>query len=202
MKIGIIIAVLLLLAGGTFFFMNKKSTSPTIATTESAANDSNVFTSIQDALSKKVSLECTFSNEAGHQIKSYIKNGAVRSDVTGKTTQESGSTIIKDKKMYYWNSTMGFMMNLSEAEMQGQALPTTSQPQGSTSQQNPLETLEKYKNSCKPAVVSDNLFTPPTDVKFTDYSQMMKSIPTANPSGTMNQEDIQKMMEKYAPTGQ
>ena len=60
--------------------------------------------------------------------------------------------------------------------------------------------MEKYKDSCKPAVVSDSLFVPPIDIKFQDYSQMMKSVLSITPgqgSSEDYQKAAQKMMEQY-----
>ena len=61
--------------------------------------------------------------------------------------------------------------------------------------------LEKFKEHCKPAAVSDSLFIPPTDVKFTDYSSMMKqniqAIPSGGSGGAMTEEQIKQLQQKY-----
>lgn len=198
----VVLAVVILLLAGAFFMMKSKKTSETSTAEQPTKTESkNVFTSIKDALSKSVTLECTFTDEEGRKTKSYIKNGAVRSDVSGKTADESGSVIMKDKKMYYWNSKMAFMMtfdveNVKPSGTTTQQNTTTSTPNGA----NLLDTMEKYKNDCKPAIVADSLFTPPTNVKFTDYSELFKP-PSANPSGgAMNEQQVQDLLKKYAPT--
>ncbi len=200
---------LILIAGAGFFVLNSKQTTsnnpPTPSQPTPVPTNINNFSSIKDALTKSVSLECSFVDEQGKQTKSYIKNGAVRVDFTGKTSEQSGSTIMKDKKMYFWNTSQktGFMMELTDAQMKGEAIPTTTKSTGTPPQgQNTVETLEKYKDSCKPAVVSDSLFTPPADIKFTDYSQILKTPTgtTSSGSGSINQQQIQDLMQKYAPT--
>lgn len=206
-KTPIVIAVilLLLLLGGGYFFLTSKQTSPATTTNQptSGSADNNVFSSIKDALSKSVSLECNFTDEEGRQTKSFVKAGAVRADFTAKNPEESGSVIMKDKKMYFWNKKMGFMMDLSNAQNEAAKLPTGTQEQnkGFSNEDDVLATLEKYKQSCKPSVVADSLFTPPSDVNFTDYSKMMQppTGTTQNP-GTMNEQQIKDLMQKYGAT--
>lgn len=188
---GVVAAVILIAIGGFLLMGQKKITSSvTQNPVPTKQEDKTLFTSIKDALSKSLSLECGFKDEAGRETKSYIKNGAVRADMMGSRPEETGSVIIKDKKMYYWTGQTGFMAEILDVT----PAVTGAQPntkQGVTEEQNIMESLEKYKNDCKTAIVADALFTPPTNVKFQDYSQMMKKIP--NPSGT-------NMMPSGVPT--
>lgn len=164
----IIGVIVLVFAGFAFYFMSsKKNATGPLGSTK----DGNVFTSIKDALSKSVSLECTFSDESGRKTTSYIKNGAIRADIVSSVADESGSVIVKDNKTYFWNNKGGFVMTVSDKD-------TTSDTAGGNPAQsqgdNLMQDLEQYKDSCKPSVVSDSLFTPPSDVKFTDLSEMLK----------------------------
>ena len=159
-----VIAVLVL--GAAFYFMSSKKST----TGPSGSNSGgNVFTSIKDALSKSVSLECTFSDESGRKTTSYIKNGAIRADIVSTVADESGSVIVKDNKTYFWNNKGGFVMTV-EPDKTNSAGGNPAQSQGDSL----MKDLEQYKDSCKPSVVSDSLFTPPSDVKFTDFSEMLK----------------------------
>ena len=151
--------VLAILGGGAWYFFGKKSTQ------------TNVVTSIKDSLSKSVSLECDYTDEQGRKTKSYIKNGAIRSDFTSEDVQESGSVILNDKKLYVWtNKKQGFVSEIPEAAT---TTEEAVKDQGLSQRDGLMADLEKYKQQCKPAVVSDSLFTPPADVEFTDYSQLM-----------------------------
>jgi hypothetical protein len=187
----LVVVVVLALAGGGFYFLQMQKSNP--------AAGGNAVTSIKDALSQSVSLECTYTDEQGRTAKTYLKNGAIRSDYTGKSMEESGSMIVKDKKMYTWNNQkQGFMMEIPD-------VTGTPEQTGEMGKQDPVAELEKYKQSCKPAVVSDSLFTPPADVTFTDYSQMMQQAPQAPGAagGEMTpeqQQQYQQYMEQYAPT--
>lgn len=195
----VIIVVVLLLLGVGGFLLTQKSSNPAL-NSNSNNTGSNPFTSIQDALSKSLSLECTFTDDKGRQTKTYIKAGAVRTDFTGATPEESGSMVLKDKKMYSWsNGTKeGFMMEVPDVKITPSQTTTTT----SDKTANPADALamiEKYKDSCKPGTVSDSLFTPPSDIKFTDYSSMMKDLQkTIQPTGgAVNEESLKNLMEKY-----
>ena len=155
--------------------LSKKGTPDTSSPSTSGGN---VFTSIKDALSKSLSLECTFTDESGQQTKSYIKNGAVRADMTAKDPKESGSVIVKGKTMHFWNGKTGFTMQIPE-ETSAPAQPGAKESTPESA--NIMQTMEKYKDSCKPAVVADSLFTPPADVQFQDFSKMMQQLPTGSP---------------------
>ncbi len=182
---GVLVAILLLIIGvGVYYkFAPKNNVSLEKASSKSSRN---VISSIQDALSKSISLECHFTDDQ-RQVVSYIKNGAIRADITSPDPQQTGSVIVKDKMVYFWNSTMGMKMTLPELS------PTEAKQEGTPTNDpnaNVIAMLEKYKDSCKPAVVADTLFTVPTTVKFQDMSAM------AHPTG-MTQEQMQQMMQQY-----
>jgi hypothetical protein len=215
-----VILVLLLLGGAGYFLMGKNMTKPasTSNTMEPKASPTTagMFSSIKDALSKSISLQCDYSDETGRKTLAYIKAGTIRTDISGgKTAQENGSIIIKDKKMYFWSGKKGYTFEFDMTKMMQNApkvspsekTPSTPGQSGS----NMMQDLEKFKQYCKPAVVDDKLFVVPTDVTFTDMSKMIPSgAMMPKPSGTaaptgMTQEQIQEMMKKYQqqpPSGQ
>lgn len=165
------------------------------------AQQGNVFTSIKDALSKSVTLECNYTDDQGRVSKTFIKNGAIRSDYIGKTEDESGSVIVSGKKMYMWTPKKeGFTFEIPDVTPEPNVSPaagTGTSGQGLSQKEDLMSNLEKYKQDCKPGVVSDSLFTPPTDVKFTDYSQMMQQVPSMGAGAGANQQQIQQYMQKY-----
>lgn len=194
-----IVIVLILFGLGGFMLLAKNRTAPATssANTVVSPTSANVFSSIKDALSRSISLQCSFTDETGRKIESSIKNGAVRSDITSKIAAESGSVIVKDKKIYFWNSKGGFIMEMPEISVTPK--PGTSGAQAAQGQE-VIASLEKYKEFCKPAVVADSLFIPPSDVKFQDVSSVIKN---AAPSGgvnvpSVNPTDYQQMINKYS----
>jgi hypothetical protein len=176
-----IVVVLVLGAGAAFFFQNQN---------KSGVN--NAVTSIKDSLSKAVSMECAYTNSAVGESKTYIKNGAIRSDYAGQKADQGGSVILTDKKIYMWQGKEGIVMDIPETT------GTPEQAQGQAQKKDFMADLEKYKDSCKPAVVSDSLFTPPSDVVFQDYSKMMQQNQTPPVGAGMTEEQTKQYMEQYA----
>lgn len=210
----VVVVILLLLAGGGYYFMNQNTMKPASDSTTMAPKVSptsaNMFSSIQDALSKSLSLQCSFTDDqTGAKTTAYIKAGAIRGDITGGGNENS-SFIMKDKMMYFWNGKQGMKMAFDPNEIAKEAMPSvspsTQKPsgvQGGQNATNMMDMLEKFKQSCKPAAVDDALFIPPADVTFQDLSKMMPKPSGAIPSG-MTQEQIEEMqkqvMQKYGVT--
>lgn len=188
--------VVLILLGGGFLLLNKsKSTNVPNAAVSPKPTEGNVFSSIKDALTRSLSLECSFTTPSGVQTKAYIKNGKVRSDVTGKTPNETGSAIIMDKKMYFWNAQTAIMMELPDVSV----TPAAGQDKVAGTQST-LTSLEQYKSYCHAATISDSLFVLPTGVKFQNMSSMMKNMmPSGTPSGAVP-SNYQQMMQNATPS--
>lgn len=209
LPIVIVVVLLLLLGGGAFLAFKNKSqpSAPSTNVNQEPTQEGNVFTSIKDALSKSLSLECLYKDEKGTETKTYIKGGAVR--VETKTLAEGKETnsqiIFKDKKMYNWDEATkkGVIFEIPEETLKDVENLKTTPQQNQTSGENKGESLladiEKYKDSCKPAVVSDSLFTPPTDVEFQDLSAMFQNPPTGTThENTVPSElDLEELKRQY-----
>lgn len=198
-----IIALVVLLGGGYLIYGKSKTAPQTLKANPQPTQkvQGNIFNSIQDALSRSLSLQCSFTDEAGRQITSYIKNGAVRADFTAQDPKQSGSVIIKNNTVYFWNGKQGFMMAMPVYPT-GTAQNSQNGTSNSNSQgQNMIATMEKYKNSCKPAVVADTLFTQPSDVTFQDMSKIMQP-QTTLPTGMAVPSSYQQYMHQYQQNSQ
>lgn len=141
---------------------------------ENKIESKNIFTSVKDALSQKLTLACEFTDETGATTKSYIKNGAVRVSSTGNSEQ-TNEIIIKDKKMYMWDDKkkQGFMYIISDEAKNSQ---TGNTNQDVVSSQSYLNMIDKYKDSCKVATVADSYFVVPTDVNFQDMAKLLEDL--------------------------
>ena len=88
------IVVVLILGGAGYMVMGKNTAKPmeTSATPQPSPTSSSAFSSIHDAMTKSLSLKCDFSDEKTNQKTiAYIKGGAIRSDIMGKTKEENSS---------------------------------------------------------------------------------------------------------------
>lgn len=207
MVIILVVVLLLLLTAGGYMFLNKQSANlQKVANVSSSkatpSTGGSMVSSLKDLFSKTVSMQCDFTDEDGRKTVAYIKSGAVRSDVSGKTAQDIGSVIMKDKKIYFWNGKQGTMMEFDFTKMMENAekitpgVQKTTTPSSQNQSAEMMQNLEKYKQNCKPAVISDSLFTPPSDVKFTDVSQMMKANGLSEEQLKQIQQQAQQEIQK------
>lgn len=177
-KILIIVAVvLLIIVGGVSYSRFKNGNS------ESVTESKSVFTSVKDALTKNVTLACEF-NEAESTFKSYIKNGAVRVSTTGNTPTQAGEMLMKDNKIYVWdsNSKEGFVYDMPK-DTEGNDEKVGMTGQEVVSSESYLDMIDKYKDSCKVATLDDSFFTAPSDIKFQDMSKFLEDLKSQMPQG-------------------
>lgn len=201
MVIGVVALIVILLAFGGFMFLKnaaKQALNSNGTPNVAEKKDGLSFSSLQDVFTNKsLSLTCKFTDPNGRKTTSYIKGGRVRADIVGTSTTDSGSVIVTESSMHFWNGAKGMTLRFTEeqrAKMMEGTDPQTSQGQAA------LADLEKYKESCKTTVVSDSLFTPPTTVTFQDLSELMKAIPTGAGSGavpSIDPEQYKKLIEQY-----
>ncbi len=203
----VVIIILLLGLGGFFILSSNKTPTASKATDNSRMGQSvtkpatnSVISSIKDALMGSQSLSCNFTDERGIQTTSYIKNGMIRADIVASDPKQSGSFLMRDKKMYFWNAQkQGFM---SEFTPNYDEIAQDMSASKSAPQQNEemIKSLEKYKESCKPVAVDENKFAVPTDITFTDMSKMMKAPPVrTGVEPSIDQKQIENMMKQYTP---
>lgn len=187
----IIIVVVVILLGAGFFLMN----NPTLQKGLDMGTGGK-YSSIKDALTKSVSLECEYTDPEGASSHVWVKNGAIRADMTGGDTESNGSTIIKDKKMYFWNEKGGYVVTIPDVT------PVEGMEDASTDNQSEdfLKDLEEYKENCKPAVVSDSLFSVPTDIEFQDMSKIIENFapPSGGNEAGYSEEEMKKLIEQYS----
>jgi len=160
----IAVIVLIIIVGGLLFFnQNKKiQTNKQDITTETKPG---VFESIRDAMSRSMSLKCEYKT-VDSQTVAYVKGKMVRVDGIYKNTNKN-STILKNDKMWTWDVVKkeGMIITLKQTE----------ENKASTSDEL-INDLEKQKQFCKPTIVADSMFNPPTDVKFQDLSGMIENL--------------------------
>jgi hypothetical protein len=184
--IAAVVAVALLGVGGFMFLQNKNSGVP-----GPLSNGS----SMKDSIMGMGSMECNYTDEEGRATKTFIKNGKVRAEITSSKANENGNVIFANETIYIWNNQGAFMMKVPK-----ETIDDVSQNQAFSQKEDLMESIEKYKESCKSANPADSLFTPPANIQFKDFSEMMKMMPSGAPTGNSQaptQEDIEQMMQQY-----
>lgn len=196
-KIGIIagvVVVLILGIVGLFALLGSKNPQASQESTvnKESGQSKSAFESLEDVFTNKsLTLACKFTSEEGPKTTIYVKNGMVRTSSMGNNPLESSDAIIRDNFIYFWNDKSAVKVPFNPEDME------STQQNAQTKQS--LSDLEKYKDSCKTAVVNDSFFTPPSDVEFQDLSNFMQAMPTgtSESGNTPSQEEIEALMKQY-----
>jgi hypothetical protein len=168
----ITLAVLILISIGMIVsFAIYKTSNDKNKSSSSSSVELAQFKTPSDILKNGVSLECK-AVEKGVETPVYIKNGAFF------TKSADQNILLKDTSFYSWKdgTKQGFIFKISPDQLfkaeQNQSMMGGND--GMMGQQKLSEDFTTFKNSCKAASISDDKFTVPSDVKFTDLSAMMQ----------------------------
>ena len=190
----IIIAVVAFAGVGGYFYLHGKKPQVTPEAAQTQSKEGGAFTSIKDALSKSQSLKCEYTDESGNKSTSYIKSGNIRVSTKSKDDKE-GEVLSRTQgdavKTYFWDpaTKKGTVFVISKQDTQAMQKQVQQNPQVQAGNKDELiKSIEKYKQSCKAEAVSDSLFTPPTDVQFTDLQAEMKK-------AGINMDDIKNQIK-------
>ncbi len=178
-KVVAAVVVVLLLIGGYFGYTKLKGGGAIVPGTTS---ESGGMKSLKDLLSSGAAQKCTFSQTSDSGTSegtTYVSGGKVRGDFT---TTSSGKTMtshmISDgKTSYIWTEgeKTGFKMTATDAS------PSTVQKDSADNPVNSQADLDqKADYKCSSWIVDGSVFTPPSNVTFTDFSQMLN--PSSAPS--------------------
>lgn len=145
-----------------------------------------------------IPFKCSYSVDGETQSEGYIKGKNYR----GKAQAEKGKIvemIMKDNCMWNWDEdtkegvkfcldteSEDSMWNFDEEDLENMDMPEGYEP-------------PDMEYDCRPAIVTDSMFTPPTDVKFVDMQQMLDAF-TAPQEGFDDMDgnvDMEKLMEQY-----
>ncbi len=153
----VVVVLLVIVALVGFFLLKGKGKTP------GSTQSEGVFGSIKDAISKSLSLKCEYKVGENTTI-AYVKGSNVRIDGSWEGKNNSAA-ILKENKMWTWDIAKkeGVIFSF-EADQKESGSQTTSE--------GIVNNLETEKQNCKVAVFSDSVFTPPTDVKFQDLSNL------------------------------
>lgn len=160
--------VVLVLAIAGYFYFGKSKGGTMMGDTPAGMK------SLKELITSGVSQKCTFSvtGESGvSEGTNYVSGGNVRGDFTNTYQgKETVSHMISDgKTSYVWTEgeKTGYKMSVSEETKESQD-GTTDDTMG-----NEANLDQKMDYNCSSWVPDNSLFSPPSDVTFTDLSEMM-----------------------------
>lgn len=159
--------------GGIIWFATQKApNSPSTADTTPTTNES----SLRSLLATPMPQQCTFES-ADSSGTVYIAGSQMSGDFTSSISGQSqlAHTIIKNNQMYLWmdGEAEGMIMDIPAEDTKANSSTTASSA---------FDLDENVKYDCKSWTVVQSKFQTPSNVKFSDLSEMMKSLPVA-PSG-------------------
>ena len=187
-KLLIAVAVVLLLGGGYYFVKGQKGgTSLRPGSAGQAGETSSGLKSLKELIAAGIAQKCAFSttDESGvTEGTTYVAGGKMRGDFTntysGKTTK---SHMIADGNTnYIWTDgeKTGFKTTFEQTEEAETGDAPVSQEATS---QGGADLNAKVDYKCSAWITDSSQFTPPSNVSFTDFSQMFNpsSLPAAYP---------------------
>lgn len=197
----IIAGVLLLLfvAGGGIFLSLKKTNSQSKSSNEQGSQQAQSNSQPTDAASKGSLLSlltsgktqvCTYNADNNSVVINgtiYVADKKMRSDFTStvNSTTTNAHIIVDTDYSYFWsdNSTLGIKNAIPKAT------PTPSETSDAAMQDNSTNTNlnEEITYNCSNWTADDSKFTLPSNITFTDYSQVTGAPTLAPITGTENQ---------------
>lgn len=186
-KILILVAIfaLLLIAGGAFWFMTKKAPVNQTATTnsESSSEMTKVVPttapakSLRSLLTAGIAQKCTFTSGTEGDSNSgtmYISNGKIRGEYSTKVEGETQnlSMIVDGNTTYLWGgeTETGYKMTIDPS--------TTVKPGEKPRELSFVDPDQDLNYNCTPWIVDATQFTLPANIKFSDFSNMIKPAAT------------------------
>lgn len=184
LAIGIII-VILLGAGGLLFYNQSQNKPSQTETSQASPTPQANQKSILDLFSSGASQECTFDYKDETQGETsgvfFMAKDKMRGDITtkagGKTSNFSMIRVGEDNYMWGTDLESGIKMKLSMEDLKSNE---------QVSSYTDLDQSFDYK--CKGWGVDNSKFTPPANVKFTDFSAMMEGTTKATTGGGLKMD--------------
>ncbi len=193
MTSGIFVLAILAFSGCSLFGKSNQSQSgnqgqsgaPAAQESQSVAGD--IKKSLFDLMTTGAGVKCSVEDQNG-KYTMYAKGDKVKVEgfdyaaaATGSQQKAEKGTMINDGTWaYIWSGKEGIKFNIKEME----DLAPKGQNQANNSETNAsdwkdwVKDLDQSgaKHDCSAAILSDADFTPPADVKFQDWGEMMKGL--------------------------
>ncbi len=163
----IIILVIIVAALAAWKFMGKSKTTSTQGGTQPTGQQQTAgesFTGkIKDAFMKNIPLKCTYKKDDQNFSTGYLKNKKYYAEVTA--AGKLGYIILVDNCMWAWNKDQADNgVKMCFAQQQGEDMWSSFESNQKSAD---------FDYNCSPTVINDSIFTPPSNVKFTNIDELM-----------------------------
>lgn len=189
-KIVPVIIIVLALVAGYFFYTKSKG-----GVVSEVGKVSSGVKTLGELISSGVPQKCSVSetDESGSKTEgtTYVASGKVRADFTSTTSGKATvSHMISDgKTSYIWSddSKDGIKTTIQPGASPS-SVPTT-ETTSQTSSSTGTDLSQKGNYNCSAWLPDSSVFSPPGDIKFSDFSEMMKvTTPTSPASGSSSSQ--------------
>jgi len=113
--------------------------------------------------SKNIPLKCTYKTDDQNFATAYLQNKKYYAEIT--SAGKLGYIILIDNCLWSWSKDQAQGVKMCFQPKEGQDIWTDVQNQDKTA---------NVDYNCAPAIVNDSVFTPPSNIKFSDFSELMK----------------------------
>lgn len=189
----ILVACLTLSACGANNTVQKSGDSSTVKT-EEAQKGGTTVKSLKELLTLGTTQKCTFEskNEETTTTSEIIVSGKKFKQVTEVKDKEGVMKVygISDGTYFYsWNDKIkGNGMKMKMEEIENSAKDSSGKVETGNNGQQQVDINKEYDYKCAPATLRDSDLALPSDVKFTDLTEMMKGFQNGN------LEDLKKLV--------
>jgi hypothetical protein len=172
--LGIGLVVLLVVGAGGYYLYTRSEANSSIEAQSTATEQTSPPMSLKALLEANTSQTCVFTDATAQTGTIYMDGGKFRGDFNTQVEgQVTASHMIMDgTNAYFWmdGQVQGYKSSwASIEEVSGETTMGASSDIQST-------ITQEVDYACQPWVVDTSKFSVPTDVKFTDYSEMVEDL--------------------------
>jgi len=174
----IIILVVIVAALVGWKFLGKGKTTSTKGGTEQVQEEAKgeSFTGkIKDAFMRNIPLKCSYKMDDNNSGVGWLKNQKYYGEITANG--KVGYIILVDNCLWSWSKDEAQGIKMCFEPKEGEDIWTDMEKEQQSAD---------YDYNCVPSVVNDAVFTPPSNIKFTDFNEMMQGL--GQPSQVVEEE--------------
>ena len=165
----IIILVIIVAALAGWKFLGKGKTTSTqggnqqTETAKEEAKGESFTGKIKDAFMRGIPLKCTYKKDDQNFSTGYLKNKKYYAEVTA--AGKLGYIILVDNCMWAWNKDQADNgVKMCFAQQQGEDMWSSFESNQKSAD---------FDYNCSPTIINESIFTPPSNVKFTNIDELM-----------------------------